>query len=392
MRAAAIAVLMLTVLAATARPAHAQESLSSVLSFLLTNRSVSTGDFVGDQLAAAAARDALVGFLQAELATLPTTSPAGGFVYRLDPTIGAMVRVSNNFGPFFMERSLTIGSRQAAIGAVFTSSSFNAIDGRNLRDGTLVSTASRFVGETTPFDAETLTLNLRTQTITLSGTYGFGDRFDVSAALPFVTVNMDGQRVDTYRGDSVVQATATASASGIGDMMVRGKFNVFQHGASGIAVVGEMRLPTGNEDNLLGSGETIITPRVIGSFEHDRIALHGSAGYSFGGSAEVLAVSGAFTVSATPHITFTAECLGRRVASGGELIDVVQPNPSLTGVETIRLSAAPLATTQVVVVGGIRWNPYGRWLVSGNVLHPLTTAGLNARWVGSLTVDYSFGR
>ena len=391
MKTILVALLVLVIQATAARPAQAQESLVSVLSFLLVNRSISTGDFEGDQIAAGAARDALVGFLQAELARLPISSPASGFVYRLDPDIGATVRLSDSFGPFFMERSLTIGSRQAAIGVVFTSASFNAIDGRNLRDGTLTSTASRLVGESVPFDVETLTLRLRAQTFTLSGTYGLGDRFDVSAAVPFVTVLMDGERIDTYRGTAAVQATATASASGIGDVMVRGKYTVFRRGASGIAVGAEARLPTGSEDNLLGSGETVITPRVIGSFERGWVGVHGSAGYSFGGASDAADVSGAVTVVATPRVTLSGEFLTRRVASGGNFVDVVQPHPTLTGVETIRLSAAPSVTTRAVISGGVRWNPYGRWLVSANVLHPLTTAGLNARWIGSLTIDYSFG-
>jgi hypothetical protein len=393
MKRAAIVLLALAIHALCARPAFAQApaSVKSALSFLLINRSVPTGDFERDQIAAAAARDAVVGFLQVELATLPTNSPASGFVYRLDPSIGATVRVSSSFGPFFMERSLTIGPRQAAIGVAFTSSAFDAIDGRNLRDGTLVSIASRFVGDTVPFDAETLTLRLRTQTTTLSGTYGIGARFDVSASVPFVSVNMDGERVDTYRGAATVQATATASASGIGDVLVRGKYNVFRHGASGIAVAGEALLPTGDTESLLGGGETIITPRAIASFEHGWVTVHGSAGYAFGGASDAVDISGAVTIVATPRLTFTGECLARRVASGGRLVDVVEAHPTLSGVETVRLSATTDVTTRAVLAGGVRWNPAGRWLVSANVLHPLTTAGLTSRWVGSVTVDYSFG-
>ena len=391
MRRAIFAMLVLITLVVAPGLAYAQQSLRGALSFLLVNRSVLTGDFEGDQLAAEAARDALAAFLQTELATLPTNSPASGFVYRLEPSIGATMRVSDSFGPFFLERSLTIGSRQAAIGAMFTSASFNAIDGRNLRDGTLVSTASRFVGETAPFDVETLTLRLSTQTYTLLGTYGLGDRFDVSAALPFVTVSMNGERVDTYRGVPATQASATASASGVGDISVRAKYSVFQRGASGIAAAAELRFPTGSEENLLGGGETVITPRAIVSFERGLIAAHGSIGMSFGGASQSVDFSGAFTVAVASRVTVTAECLGRRVEAGSRLIDVVQPHPSVTGVETIRLSAASRATTQAMISGGVRWNPYGRWLVSANLLHPLTTTGLTARWVGSLTIDYSFG-
>ena len=391
MKRIAVILFVFVILAAGAQPAHAQESLTSVLSFLLVNRSVSTGDFAGDAAAAAAARDALVGFLQTELATLPTNSPASGFVYRMDPAVGTTMRVSDSFGPFFLERSLTIGSRQAAIGVAFTSASFDAIDGRSLRDGTLVSTASRIVGDVTPFDAETLTLHLRTQTATLSGTYGLGNRFDVGASVPFVTVLMDGERVDTYRGTSAVQASASASASGLGDVKVRGKYSALQRGASGIAAELEVRFPTGAEDNLLGTGETVITPRAIASFEHGWFGVHGSAGYAFAKSADALELSSAFTAVVAPRVTLSAEYIARRVAAGSELVDTVAPHPSLVGIETVRLTAAPTVLNQSVIAGGVRWNPYGRWLVSANVLHPLTSAGLTARWVASMTIDFSFG-
>jgi hypothetical protein len=273
-----------------------------------------------------------------------------------------------------------------------TSASFDAIDGRNLRDGTLVATASRFAGDTTTFDAETLTLRLRTQTITLAGTYGLLDRVDVSVAVPFVNVLMDGERVDTYRGSATTQATATASASGLGDVRVRGKYNAYRRGASGIAVAADVRLPTGSEENLLGAGELVITPRVIGSIEHGFLGVHGSAGYAFGENTNAADFSGAVTLVATPRITFSGEILGRQVSSGGRLVDVVEPHPTLSGIETIRLSATSDVTTRIVIAGGVRWNPASRWLVSGNILHPLTTSGLTAKWVASLIVDYSFGK
>src|SRR5687768_10978744 len=94
-------VLALALLLVAASPARAQQPLADVLSFLLTNRSIATGDFLRDEQAAARMRDAFVEFLQAELTNVPMTSPASGFTYRLDQTIGASVRSTNSFGPFF---------------------------------------------------------------------------------------------------------------------------------------------------------------------------------------------------------------------------------------------------------------------------------------------------
>jgi hypothetical protein len=329
--------------------------------------------------------------VQAELATLPINSPASGFTYRLDRQLGATVRSSDSFGPFFTERSLSTGRLQASFGTRFSQADYSTIDGRALRDGTLVATASRLAGDDQAFDAETLTLRIQTRTTTFSGHIGLTDRLDVSAALPLVTMNMDGERVDTYRGSSFVQATATASVTGIGDLIVSGKYNILRSGASGLAVGVEGRFATGDEENLIGGGVNIVTPRAIVSIERDRLALHGNVGYAMGGGSRALDYSGAISVVAHPRLTLVAEILGRQLPKGNGLVDAVAPHPDLAGVETIRLVAVPQSTNRTSIVAGLRWNVAARWLLGGYVLRPITTTGLNARWVSSVTFDYSFG-
>jgi hypothetical protein len=390
MRALTIGVTLALTLG-SASTAAAQQSLSDALSFLLINRSVVTGDFARDEAAAAATRDTLTTFLLAELNTLPTNSPASGFTYRLDPELGMNVRSSNSFGPFFMERSLTIGKRQMSFGVAYNDATFDNIDGRELRDGTLVATAGRLVGDPQPFDAETLTLRIRTRAVTASGHVGVTDRVDISAAVPLLRVSFDGQRVDTYRGAATLQATAVASTSGIGDVRLGAKYNAFRRGGSGVALAGEARLPTGDTDELLGSGEFLFTPRLIGSLERQRFAVHGDVGYVIGGSSDEVDYAGAFTFVANNRLTLITELIGRRLASAGRLIDVVEAHPSLAGVETIRLSATEEATHRIQMAAGLRWNVASRFLFSMNVLRPLTTAGLNARWMTTASFDYTLG-
>jgi hypothetical protein len=390
MRSTAVPV-MLALLLASPLTAAAQQPLSDVLSFLLTNRSVGTGDFARDEAAALATRDALVTFLLAEVNTLPTNSPASGFTYRLDPELGANVRSSSNFGPFFMERSLTGGKRQMSFGVAYNDAVFDNIDGRSLGDGTLVATAARLVADPQPFDAETLTLRIRTRTVTMLGHIGVTDRVDVSTAVPVVTVAFDGTRVNTYRGTSVVQATATAASSGLGDIRVGAKYSALRRGGSGLSIAGEARLPTGDTDNLRGTGQLEFTPRVIGSWERDRVAIHGNLGYALGQRPGEVEYAGGLTIAAHGRFTLMTELMGGQTASGGRLVDVVESHPSLAGVETIRLSSTPQATTRLQVATGFRWNVATTWLLSVNVLRPLTTAGLNARWMTSVVFDYTLG-
>jgi len=375
-----------------AAPAAAQQRISDALSFLLTNRSIVTGDFARDEQAALSTRDTIIRFVQTELTTLPVSSPAGGFTYRLNPALGTDERSSESFGPFFIQRSLTGGQGEVAFAVSYRSVSFDHIDGRSLTTGTLVATASRLRGDALPFDAETLTLHLETQTLTAAATYGVTDRLDISAAVPIVTVKMRGERVDTYRGQAFPQAAAQASASGLGDVLLVVKYNVVRSGGSGVAIGANATLPTGDEQDLLGAGEVSIVPRVIGSFEQSRLAVHGEGGVVLAGPTRYLDYGTAVTFVAGSRWTVATELIGRRFTSGGRLTDVVEPNPRLVGIDTIRLVGTEQPTTRLLVVGGVRCNVSGRWLLSINAMRSIPSAGLTASWVPTVTLDYSFGR
>jgi hypothetical protein len=374
-----------------ARTAEAQQSISDVLSFLVTNRSIPTDDFVRDEQAAIATRDAIATLLVLELATLPSSS-SGGFTYRLDSAIGTVTRASDSFGPMFTWRSLTAGRNQASFGVSYRSTNFDTIDGRSLRDGTLVSTASALRGESAPFDVETMSLRIRTDTMALTGSYGITDRFDVSAGIPFVRLTLQGERVDTYRGRELLQARASASAYGLGDVVVRARYNVLRAGASGLSLGAETRLPTGDEENLLGAGEASITPRLIGSYEGNRVGVHGEVGYSFAGiSDRTIDYATAVTAVAAPRLTLVGEVLGQRFDQLGRLVETTQPHPRLAGVDTIRLTSSGETANRIAFVAGFKWNIASTWLLTANVLRPLTDVGLSASWVPSVTFDYWFG-
>jgi Putative MetA-pathway of phenol degradation len=378
---------------ASSRSTSAQETVTDVLSFLLTNRSIATGDVVRDEQAATAVRDTLSNFLLLELATLPTVSSSTGFAYRVDRELGgAIVRSSDNFGPFFVERSLTMGRRSAAVHVAYQEMAFDRIDGRPLTDGTLLATAARFRGDLEPFDRETLALRLRTRTVTLSTNIGLTDRLDIAAALPLVRLTLRGERVDTVRGVQFLQATARADTSGTGDLVVSAKYNVVRRGASGLAVGAEGTLPTGAAENLLGAGETSLKPKAIASLERERVAIHSEVGYSFGGLSRELDYGGAVTFVGGPRVTFVGEMLGRRLESLGRLAELVAPHPRLAAVETIRLTGVAEPTHRLMAVGGVKWNVAGTWLLTASVVRPLTSAGLTASVIPFVVAEYSFER
>jgi hypothetical protein len=388
-RAAVVAVALT---AGCSESAFAEQSVRDVLSFLVTNRSIPTGDFVRDEQAAAATSDTIARLLSIELATLPVASSAGGFIYRFDPALGTVARMSDSFGPFFTERSMTTARSFASFSVSYRSVTFDSIDGRKLRDGTLISTASILRGDAEPFDVETVSLRLRLDSMTVASSFGVTDRLEVSAALPIVRLTLRGDRIDTYRGQRFPQASGTATASGIGDAVLRAKVNVLQRGGSGMALAAEARLPTGDEEQLLGAGRASAKPRFLASLERGPMTVDGDVGYSFGGLARTLDYSGALSVAATPRVTVIGEVYGRRLEGFGRLSETTEPHPSLLDVDTIRLTGVADSTNRLVAVVGFKWNVAGNWLISANVARPLTEAGLNAQWVPAITLDYSFGQ
>ena len=187
-------ILVAMLIAVSAAPAAAQETPLDVISFLVTNQSVQTGDFQKDRAAAEATRDTIARALQVNLATSPIATSSSGFVYRLDPEIGTVTRVSDSFGTFFVERAMTSGRGRASFGASASTAAYDNLDGFNLRDGSLLTTANRFADEPAPFDTEALTLKIRTSTLTFFGAYGVTDRFEISGAVPLVQMDIEGSR------------------------------------------------------------------------------------------------------------------------------------------------------------------------------------------------------
>ena len=170
-------------------------------------------------------------------------------------------------GPLFAERSLTAGRGRLSLGMTLQFTSYSQLDDVDLDSGTLVTVANQFRDEPQPFDAENLTLEVRSRTVTFLGTLGATDWLDVSVAVPVVSLTIEGQRTNTYRGEQLLQATGIGEATGLGDMAIRAKARLYGARGTGLALIAETRLPTGREEDLLGSGEASFSAMLVGSGE-----------------------------------------------------------------------------------------------------------------------------
>ena len=394
------AIASLVCLLACAATAHAQDPptettegapVGEVLSFLLTNQAVATGDFVKDAAATATAADAITRLLQAELTTLPLGSSSAGFTYRLNPQLGTVERTSQSFGPLFAERSLTAGRGRFSLGMTLQFTSYSQLNDVALDSGNLVTVANQFRDETTPFDSETLTLEIRSRTATFLGTVGVTDWLDVSVAVPVVSLTLEGHRINTYRGQELLQASGNAEATGLGDMAIRAKARLYGASGSGLALLAETRLPTGREEDLLGSGEASFAAMLVGSYEPGRLALHGNAGLTRGGLLDEVGMRGAVSFSPSARVTLLAEILGRHITGIGRLTLQSAPHPTIEGVDTFRLITSDADVNTSVVTGGVRWNVAGAWLLNGGVTFPVTNHGLRPGPTALVGLEYAFG-
>lgn len=377
-------------LVSVASPAAAQETVSDIITFLMTNQAVPTADFERDRAAADAARDTITRALLLNLTSVPIATSSSGFLYRLNPELGTVERATESFGSFFVERALTAGRGRASFGVSATTSGFDQLDGQDLRNGTLVTIANRFRDEPAPFDTESLTLRVRTSTMTMFASVGVTDRLEIGGAVPLVRLSLDGQRVNVYRGSEFVQASATATASGVADVALRAKYNLLSTHGGGAAAAIEVRLPTGDEENLLGAGSVSWRALGVGSVERGVVALHGNIGIARGGVSDEVDFSGAASVAATPRLTVSGEILGRNVSELRNVTLASAPHPTIAGVDTLRLVAGDSAGTIMTALAGLKWNVTGTLVLGGHIAWPLTHSGLTAPFTPTFAFEYAF--
>ena len=140
-RVVPVSLLVFSIVSASAAGAGAQ-TLSGQLSTLLTQQQP-TSVLVPDVPAAEATRDTVSRLFAIELSNLPVASSSGGFVYRLNPSLGVVERASEGFGPFFTERVLRNGRGQGSIGVSYQFANFSTLQGADLDAGTFPTNAAR---------------------------------------------------------------------------------------------------------------------------------------------------------------------------------------------------------------------------------------------------------
>ncbi len=336
-----------------------------------------------------------------DVSTAPLGSSAGGFTFTFDPLTRSFRRAAPSFGPMFGERAITSGEGRANFGINFIRTSYDTLDGVDLRDGSL-STAVMYAGST-PLYSGTVDLDAATSTVVFFGNIALNEWFDLGLAVPHVRLEMTGRH---QIGDEVT--TGAASASGMGDVAVRAKIRAYSRGQGGIALGIDARLPTGDKEALLGAGiaRTLVSGIWSGTF--GRLVPHVSTGFEYwSGHFEVydplersvvdagrhaMAYTAGVEWVASDRLTVNAELVGRRIADGGRLSYRSLPfrgNPF--GITSASIaSIEPRGLTQGAAAAGIKWNFAGSALLTASLLTPIDDSGLRDRLTPIVGLDWGF--
>jgi hypothetical protein len=362
--------------------------------------------------------------------------------------------------------ALTIGRHRASAGLNCQHTSYNTFEGQSLDDGSikfylrhedccsvvLIPQAPGFDFRIVPNGTRlnpplegdlieaSLTMKAVTNTTAFFANLGVSDRWDVGIAVPISRVRLDtsvqariirfatasNPDVHTFeigKPDATRTVRSSGTATGLGDVIVRTKYQVVRAATGGLAVGADLRLPTGDDaDQLLGTGGVQAKFMLIASSERGRMGQHVNVGYTAAQGHVAGTVAGlteadvpdevnysaGVEVVGTPRLTVMGDFIGRTLRGAGRL-DVATKSFEYNSQPATPGSGCDIFPTAVCAVfradefsprsgdltlllgaGGVKYNPTGNLLITASVLFPLTEAGLRSHLTAVAGIDYAF--
>jgi hypothetical protein len=345
--------------------------------------------------------------LRGQLSNVPLPSPASGFTFKFDPALGAFTRTTESFGPIYSQRADTTGKGKITLGLSYSRFTFDTLDGKNLNNGDLKVTFLHQPvgppGQPFFFESDTITAQIKagitSDIFVLSGTYGILDNLDLSIAVPIIhtqitltgiaTINHIGTTEDQHihqfsNGSDTMVFHASDESTGVGDIVLRGKYNFFQASPVLLAAGLDLRLPSGSVDNLRGVGTPVVSPVFIASTTPFLgLSPHVNLGFHLSGDTGKADHEFFYNVgvdwSAVKPVTFVFDILGRRIIDNHR-VEAGQ-GPGGTAIADSNIVDASI---------GVKVNVWKNILGVANVLLPLNRTGLrdHAAWLVGLEASF----
>jgi len=378
----------------------------------------------------AALAPALNSLIASNVSSFPLSSTVAGVTF--DFSSGQPMSIAESLGPIFAEKAQTLGKGKLNIGFNYTSLNLARLRGMKTDDIRFTFahqdlTDDGTLGENpTENDVIDLFLNLDASAniFAFYGTWGVTNSFDVSVAVPVVNISLQGTaravissftlanlgrafhsfNADQLNPDLVDDVPYDESVTGLGDVALRLKYSILAGGDLDLAALADIRLPTGEETDFLGTGKTNARFSWIMSKKVGNFVPHLNLGYDRRGadldSDEFEFVFG-FDNKIAKGVTFAADVLGEIDINNDEAIKLapgsvtIVDNNATTGARSQRFVDLSNISDRdndntIDVALGFRIAPSENFLFLANVLVPLNDGGLRSTFAPTIGLAISF--
>lgn len=344
----------------------------------------------------------------------------------------------NNLGPILTDRAQTVGRHRFFLGFTASQFVFTDIDGIPLGKLPFSYVETAYQSSCTPsatnscvssytYTTETTDFHFKIDQFTGVATYGLSNRVDVSVIVPIEYVSMGSTTYDTsgyvldpdhnyvFGPYSKANTFTPGTASGIGDIAFNGKGELWSGEHSTVSAGMNVRVPTGDDQNYLGSGAWGFNPYLVYGYLW-KVAPHAKIGYEWNTTTELnfevtsigsngtlsgkkLALPGGldYDVGADwamlKRVTVAADLIGNQYVNSPRY-QAVQITPTAsTSTKQVTLNTITQQNSTYSINNlstGLKWNPYRNLVLSGNVLFQLNNNGLRARPTPLVGISYKF--
>jgi len=342
-----------------------------------------------------------------QVSQLPVPSASAGTVVVFR---AGVPETFNNLGPILTDRGQTIGRGKVFIGFSGTQYVFNDVNKNPLSSLPFSFSRAAYNSsgglQSTTYTSEIINLAFKLNQYVGVATVGLSKRIDASVIVPWERVSLgDTTGASTNivvdpSGNQIMQYThpasyASGTANGVGDITFNVTSMLWSGERSGFAAEMNVRSPTGDALNFLGSGAWGFNPFLVYSYLA-KVSPHARIGYEWNTTTELnnptgtsggnKALPGGLVYdvgadyAAMKRLTLAADLLGSQFLNT-PAVSLVPVTINISGTPTTLQTSAPVTTSYTInnFSGGLKISPVGSLVLAGNVLVQLNNNGLHAR-------------
>lgn len=342
--------------------------------------------------------DTFIQEAQGSLDSVPIPSGSASVAYTYDPKLETFVRWERPFTPALSQNAYTSGKGVLTLGSSFSNIDFKQYDDFD-HDSAIFVVGKGLLGESVDvFDVLYFNFKLRERVFGFSAQYGVLDNLDLGIFVPVVDLDFRAKGVDTFvvktptklitlegrevgslkdlrqsdfttfNGQFINGIRFSKRETNVADIVLRSKLYLASAAGVDFGALLNLSLPTGDDDNLLGTGSTRVDPRILISTSSPRFSVHVNAG---------------------PHFDTDDSDLDRfDYSAGGELQLASWASLAVDQVGRVQYSGNEIKKFEIVP--GIKVKVYEGLVTGFNAIVPLNREGLTTDFIPNVAADLSF--